>query len=155
MNESKPMNERELKQIVNKGKSEELTDLEKIHKSKEILKKNVEKSKITFSKPIVTIDEKPFIYPRTINVIQGKSGTHKSRLAENLCSVILKGSNHGIDLLRMESSQYRAISKEEQSEAKTKLKLKILWNRSKRFTTFTHRKAGHSQLFENPFKPST
>lgn len=44
---------------------------------------------ITFSKPLLSHEGKPIIYPNTINVIQGQAGVHKSRLAETLCSALL------------------------------------------------------------------
>ena len=42
------------------------------------------------TKPILLIDEEPLIYPRTINVIQGKKGSHKSRLAEVLSASFIR-----------------------------------------------------------------
>ncbi|MEY4571400.1 MAG: hypothetical protein RLZ10_604, partial [Bacteroidota bacterium] len=48
--------------------------------SNTIVKKATRSRKRT--NPILSIDEQPIIYPRTINVIQGRSGTHKSRVAE-------------------------------------------------------------------------
>ncbi|MEZ4951038.1 MAG: hypothetical protein R2879_21110 [Saprospiraceae bacterium] len=44
---------------------------------------------IKFSDPILFLNEKPFIYPDTINIIQGKSGVHKSRLVEIIMSVLV------------------------------------------------------------------
>lgn len=45
---------------------------------------------ITFSQPILKQNENPVFFPKTINVIQGKAGVHKSRLAETICSALLK-----------------------------------------------------------------
>jgi hypothetical protein len=104
MTNYQPMEINHLSRIVNKGTTEKLTNLEKIVLSREILRTNV-KSKITFSKPILTIDDKPLFYPRTINVIQGKSGTHKSRLAEHICSVLLKKPEHNLDLIGLKASE--------------------------------------------------
>lgn len=59
--------------------------LETQEKLKCLISKNIE-----FSKPIITQNEKPVIFPNTINVIQGQSGAHKSRLAEYFCAVLLK-----------------------------------------------------------------
>lgn len=47
------------------------------------------KQKIKFSPPLLLRDEMGVVYPNTINVVQGKSGVHKSRLVENLCSALL------------------------------------------------------------------
>lgn len=104
MNEYLPMTEKELGQIVNKDEIGELTDYEKILCDKRILQKNV-KAKINFSKPILILNDKPLIYPRTITVIQGKSGTHKSRLAEHICSVLLRNNDYEADLLGMKSNE--------------------------------------------------
>jgi hypothetical protein len=45
---------------------------------------------VIFSPPIVSHLEKQVIYPNTINVIQGQAGVHKSRVAELICSTLLK-----------------------------------------------------------------
>ena len=45
---------------------------------------------IKFSEPILRQNDNAVIYPHTINVIQGQAGVHKSRLAENICSALLK-----------------------------------------------------------------
>lgn len=45
---------------------------------------------VTFSQPILKQNENPVFFPKTINVIQGKAGVHKSRLAETICSALLK-----------------------------------------------------------------
>ncbi len=48
---------------------------------------------IIFRPPILTQNGKPAIFPNTINVIQGQAGVHKSRLAELMCSALLRKSN--------------------------------------------------------------
>lgn len=90
----------ELEKTVNNGKPVKLTNLEKILRSRNILRENV-KNKITFSKPILTIKDQPLFFMRTINVLQGKSGTHKSRLAEHICSVLLQKPGYNLDLIGM------------------------------------------------------
>lgn len=60
----------------------------KIIESQKKIKEYV-KQPVTFSKPIVSREEIGVIYPNTINAVQGKSGVHKSRLIEILCSLIL------------------------------------------------------------------
>ncbi len=90
-----------LPSTIEQPKNKKLSNLEKIIRGRNILKENV-KNKISFSKPILTINKLPLFYPRTINVIQGKSGTHKSRLAEHLCSMLLKKPGTNIDLLSLE-----------------------------------------------------
>jgi hypothetical protein len=55
---------------------------------KRLKKRKSERIKKT--EPILTQNELPIIFPRTINIIQGKAGVHKSRLAETLCSVFIR-----------------------------------------------------------------
>lgn len=63
-------------------------NLQKIFSSQQRLREAKSK-KIEFTKPIISRGDDPIIFPNTINVIQGKAGVHKSRLAEILCSSIL------------------------------------------------------------------
>jgi len=81
-----------------KQKIDPKSDLFKILKSKRILRQNKSKD-IKFSQPIINRHDIPLIYPNTINVIQGKSGTHKSRFAETICSSILKKNDCTNDML--------------------------------------------------------
>jgi len=48
---------------------------------------------IEFSKPILYHDDKPVIYPYTINIIQGQTGLHKSRFAETMASALIKADD--------------------------------------------------------------
>lgn len=57
------------------------------------------KKPITFSQPILKQNDKAVFYPKTINVIQGKAGVHKSRLAETICSALLSDIDNNKDLL--------------------------------------------------------
>lgn len=54
-----------------------------------LLQKKVEEE-IIFSEPIITNGEAGIIYPYTINIIQGKKGSHKSRLVEGIVTSLLK-----------------------------------------------------------------
>ncbi|MBK9284045.1 MAG: hypothetical protein IPM51_06955 [Sphingobacteriaceae bacterium] len=54
---------------------------------------------ISFSQPILWQKENPVFFPKTINVIQGKAGVHKSRLAETICAALLKTPESNRDLL--------------------------------------------------------
>lgn len=49
--------------------------------------------KIKFSPPILVHQAKAILFPNTINVIQGKTGVHKSRLAEIFASVLITEEN--------------------------------------------------------------
>ena len=75
--------------------------LEKIvatEKKLQILKKK----RIVFSPPIITRLDAPGIFRYTINVIQGQSGVHKSRLASHFASQILQKQGCTINLLDLE-----------------------------------------------------
>jgi len=52
--------------------------------------KEIKSTDIRFSPPILTRDEAAVIFPNTINAIQGQTGAHKSRLAEVICSALMK-----------------------------------------------------------------
>lgn len=69
-----------------------IDDLDYVPKLLEI-KKEVSLSKnkpINFQGPAMTIQESPFLFFNTINIIQGKTGAHKSRFAELMVSTVLK-----------------------------------------------------------------
>jgi len=53
----------------------------------------IRKKEITFSEPFMWLNGDPIFYPNTINVIQGKTGVHKSRLVQDICSALLKKQN--------------------------------------------------------------
>ncbi|MBP8033051.1 MAG: hypothetical protein KAZ71_00565 [Bacteroidia bacterium] len=59
---------------------------------------------ITFSEPILWHRENPVYFPKTINVIQGKAGVHKSRLAETICAALLKKGDSKQDLLQFKTN---------------------------------------------------
>lgn len=65
---------------------------------------------IVFSKPILTQNGNPSIFPKTINVIQGKAGVHKSRLAETICSTLIKCISSTTELLGFENSTNEPIT---------------------------------------------
>jgi hypothetical protein len=52
--------------------------------------KEIKATEIKFTRPILKQGDNAVIFPHTINVIQGQAGVHKSRLAENICSALLK-----------------------------------------------------------------
>jgi len=56
-------------------------------------------NEIHFSEPVLKQGENAVIFPHTINVIQGQAGVHKSRVAEILCSAILKLNGYKKELL--------------------------------------------------------
>lgn len=59
---------------------------------------------VIFSPPIVAHLGKQVIYPNTINVIQGQAGVHKSRVAELICSTLLKRTDCPNELAGFEAS---------------------------------------------------
>lgn len=82
MNNLVDIGEMELSEL--KGK----TIINTILKTQEVIRERVA-GNIEFSKPIIYRENAGLIYPNTINVIQGKAGVHKSRLVENLCSLVI------------------------------------------------------------------
>jgi hypothetical protein len=67
----------------------DISRLDKVLKTREVLAVN-KSQKIIFSNPILSQNENPVFFPKTINVLQGKAGVHKSRLAQIICSSLLK-----------------------------------------------------------------
>lgn len=63
--------------------------LQELLRSKEKIR-TCKSKKITFSSPILWQHENAIFFPNTINVIQGKAGVHKSRLAELICASLIK-----------------------------------------------------------------
>lgn len=55
---------------------------------------------VQFPKPILTFDDDPFIFPHTINLIQGSYGTNKSYFASHIASAFLN-VNREPPLLKM------------------------------------------------------
>lgn len=55
---------------------------------RQVLKERVA-SPVTCTAPILVQDGEGIIWPHTINVIQGQTGTHKSRVAETISSVLI------------------------------------------------------------------
>jgi len=72
--------------------------LEKLLASQQQIRENKCKP-ISFSQPILWQRENPVFFPKTINVVQGKAGVHKSRLAETICAALLKTPESNRDLL--------------------------------------------------------
>ena len=73
-------------------------NLMKVLSSRDNLKLKKEED-IKFSKPVITQNGMPVLFPNTINIIQGQAGSHKSRLAEIICSAFLKLPNCKNELL--------------------------------------------------------
>jgi len=65
------------------------TNLQKMLSIETELRKRIA-TDIEFSKPILLQNDNAVIFPNTINVIQGQSGSHKSRLAELIASAFIK-----------------------------------------------------------------
>ncbi|POY36983.1 hypothetical protein C3K47_07940 [Solitalea longa] len=78
------------------------TNLQKLLESQSKIRENKSRP-ITFASPILSQNENPVFFPRTINVIQGKAGVHKSRLAETVCATFLKQPHSNRDLLGFKS----------------------------------------------------
>lgn len=70
--------------------------------------KEIKASEIKFSEPVLKQGENAVIFPHTINVIQGQAGVHKSRLAEIICSALLKLHNCNNELLGFKRISFEA-----------------------------------------------
>lgn len=64
---------------------------------------------ITLPEPMIKQDGNGVIFPYTINMIQGQTGVHKSRLVENICAAILRKSTCTEDLLGFEAYYKKKI----------------------------------------------
>lgn len=65
---------------------------------------------VIFSPPIVSHLGKQVIYPNTINVIQGQAGVHKSRVAELICSTLLKRPDCPNELAGFEATSEKSFT---------------------------------------------
>lgn len=70
----------------------------KIIETREIIAE-ARKKEINFKEPFLWLNGDPVFFPNTINIIQGKAGMHKSRLAEIIAAAILKALNCKNELL--------------------------------------------------------
>lgn len=87
----------------------ELSRLDKVLKTREILSMN-KSQKIIFSNPILSQNENPVFFPKTINVLQGKAGVHKSRLAQIICSSLLKTNVCSKELLNFKADIFKSYA---------------------------------------------
>jgi hypothetical protein len=83
--------------------------LKGILETQKIIRQAKEK-KITFSDPIIYHLDRPIIFPNTINAIQGQNGSHKSRLAETICSSLLRTSYCKNNLLGFKANLFKSYS---------------------------------------------
>jgi hypothetical protein len=75
--------------------------LAQLSKTEEELR-NRKSEDIEHSKPLLYRHLDPILYPNTIMVIQGKAGTHKSRMAEIVSASLLRNKGSQIHLLGFE-----------------------------------------------------
>lgn len=87
------------------------------------------KHPITFSNPMLSLGgDIPLLYPNTINVISAKTGKHKTRLAELLCSVLLKHPtcNHALlNILAREEREFAVVYVDTERNLKEQLPYSI------------------------------
>lgn len=78
--------------ILNQNKVKESDKLNKIFQkvlqSRNQIDEKVKK-RVDFSPPIFLRNDMEIIHPFTINVVQGKTGSHKSRLVSHFCSLLI------------------------------------------------------------------
>lgn len=77
--------------IVDENGHEDKVIIEKLNKTKKMIDK-ISKNTITFGKPILFRNHEKVIFPNSISVIQGKSGVHKSRFTQHICSTFIEDS---------------------------------------------------------------
>lgn len=87
---------REMEELM---KPEISDNLNTILKSQERIREAKSK-RIKFTPAILKLEDDPVLFPHTINVIQGQAGVHKSRLAEVMCSAMMKRQSCQQQLLR-------------------------------------------------------
>jgi hypothetical protein len=99
-----PPPDRKLQQSVPLSEVEgQQVKLQRLLASQQKIKENKGKP-ISFSQPILWQKDNPVFFPKTINVIQGKAGVHKSRLAETVCAALLKTPDSNRDLLNFKTN---------------------------------------------------
>jgi hypothetical protein len=106
------------KGITSEGIQKEVEQLtNKLNKPSEALRKinitadkirKIKENDIRFSDPILRQNDNAIIFPHTINVIQGQAGVHKSRLAEFICSAMLKINGSNNELLGFKRENFDA-----------------------------------------------
>ncbi|AMM51210.1 hypothetical protein TH61_08515 [Rufibacter sp. DG15C] len=66
--------------------------------------------RIVRTPPIVKLNGEGLIWQRTINIIQGKFGSHKSRLAELICSLLIRSNNCDTDFCGLAKDEFKQFS---------------------------------------------
>lgn len=74
----------------------------------ELIRRKAER--IIKAQPLLFQKDNGILFPRTINVIQGKAGVHKSRLAEMICSSLIKKPNFSKDLLSFRKNPLQDVT---------------------------------------------
>ncbi|HND44690.1 MAG TPA: hypothetical protein PKX51_20375 [Cyclobacteriaceae bacterium] len=77
--------------------------LTRLKETQKVITENRTKQ-IMFSQPLLCQNGNSVIFPRTINLIQGKTGVHKSRLAESMCACFINRNKDYINPLGFESN---------------------------------------------------
>lgn len=96
----------EAEQLIKQGNETPISDnLKTVLATREKLKE-LKSSEIVFSKPILKQAENAVIFPRTIIVIQGPAGSHKSRMAETTCSAFLSLPGNPNELLGFKRADF-------------------------------------------------
>ena len=80
------------------GETDISANLKKVLDTRARVREKV-RGEIIFSEPILRQGTNPVIFPRTINVIQGQAGVHKSRIAATICAALMKRPGHTDTLL--------------------------------------------------------
>ncbi len=95
------------------------------------------RQRIDFAKPLLTRFGNGIIYPNTINVVQGKSGVHKSRLVEVILSSLLSPSSKDEHLDFRRSADYKIYGVLADTERNLNEQLPYALQQLKRLTNTT------------------
>ncbi|MCF2501695.1 hypothetical protein [Dyadobacter chenhuakuii] len=83
--------------------------LDKVLKTEQLVAE-IAATEIVFSPALITLNKIPVVRRGTVNVIQGRAGSHKSRLAELFCSMLLREENEPELSLGFEKNKDEALT---------------------------------------------
>lgn len=121
-----PMKIENIENVINNKNVPEIELIFKTHmdKNKMLLEKS--KKKIDYIEPLLSFNNNPCLYPRSIFLLQGHKGCHKSRFAETLISPFIKiESNEFLGLVVNKNNTYFVIMVDTERNYEDQLPLAI------------------------------
>ncbi len=85
------------------------TILVKLLESEQLISKYASEE-IVYSPPLIVLGDTPVVRKCTINLLQGKYGSHKTRLGELFCSLLLSESSCSSDFLGFQKSDNEVVT---------------------------------------------